>query len=341
MLDTLKTLCALDGVTGTEDSVRNYIRSRVEPYAYFLAEDAMGNLIVEKKGARQTEKRLMLAAHMDEVGIIVTCITDDGYLKFACAGGIDRRVLLGKQVYIGESRIYGVIGNKAIHLVKREERDIIPQIEDMYIDIGAASREEAEKLVQPGDTGAFDNAVYLYGTDMLKAKAIDDRVGCAVLIKLIEQKLPIDCTFVFTVQEEVGTRGVRGAAFRVKPDVALIVEGTTAADIPSVKGMKKICSPGKGVVIPFMDRGTIYDRKLYAMLNELAEEKQIPHQTKSMIAGGTDASAVQRSRSGVRCAGIAAAIRNIHSPASTASVTDCENLYRLAEAFIEKMGVLL
>lgn len=341
MLELLKSLCALDGVTGTEQNVRDYIRERVRPYAERIEEDAIGNLIVYKKGAKSTEKKLMLAAHMDEVGVIITGITDDGYLKFACAGGIDRRVLLGKQVYIGESRVYGVIGNKAIHLVKSEERNKIPKVDDMFIDIGANSRADAEKLVSLGDTGAFDNEVFEYGNRFLKAKAIDDRVGCAVLIKLIEQSLPVDCIFVFTVQEEVGTRGVRGAAFRVKPDVALIVEGTTAADLPSVEGVKKICRSGAGVVIPFMDRGTIYDKKLYRLLNDLADENNIPHQTKTVIAGGTDGSAVQRSRGGVQCAGIAVPVRNIHSPASCANVDDCLNLYKLADAFVTKMGEML
>lgn len=341
MLNTLKTLCALDGVTGTEDKVREYIKGCVEPYADEIITDAMGNLIVFKKGKKNTGKTIMLAAHMDEVGIIVTHITDDGYLKFATAGGIDRRVLIGKEVFIGKDRVYGVIGNKAIHLVKPEERSRIPKVDDMYIDIGVSTKEEALELISLGDTGAFENSVYEYGDGMLKAKAIDDRVGCAVMIDLIKSELPVDCWFAFTVQEEAGTRGAFGAAFRIKPDIALVVEGTTAADLPSVQGMKKICAPKKGVVIPFMDRGTIYDKKLHSFITKLADENNIKWQVKSMIAGGTDAQAIQRSRAGVRAVGIASAIRNIHSPASTASIEDIKAMRELAELFLNNVEAVL
>jgi endoglucanase len=280
----------------------------------------------------------MLCAHMDEVGVIVTGITDDGFLKFDCVGGIDRRVLIGKTVYIGDNGIFGVIGNKAVHLVKKEDRDKIPQLDDMYIDIGAKDKSEALKLVSLGDTGAFDPSVIEFGDGFIKAKALDDRAGCAVLLKLIESELPVDCTFAFTVQEEVGTRGAAIASFRVMPDIALIVENTTAADLPSVPSSKKVCSVGKGVVIPFMDKATIYNRELYNTLTALAEKNNIPWQTKSMVAGGTDAGAVQRSRVGVMTAGIAAPVRNLHSPSDVACVRDLEGMYRLAELFLKEIG---
>ena len=341
MLDTLKTLCALDGVTGNEEKVRDYIKSEISPYADDIRVDAMGNLIAFKKGAKHPEKTVMLAAHMDEVGVIVTSITDDGYLKFACAGGIDRRVLIGKEVWIGENRVYGVIGNKAIHLVKADERAKIPKVDDMFIDIGASSKENAEKLVSLGDTGAFKNTVFEYGDGMLKAKAIDDRVGCAVMIDILKTDLAYDTYFVFTVQEEVGTRGALAASFSVKPDLAIICEGTTAADMPDVKGEKKICTPGKGVVVPFMDRGTIYTRDLHQKIIRLADEIGIRWQTKTMIAGGTDASAIQRSNAGVRVCGIAAAIRNIHTPASTASIDDIMQMRNLVGLLLENAEALL
>lgn len=337
MLETLKTLCSINGVTGEEGAVRDYIRSRIEPFADEIITDPIGNLIVFKKGSKTPKKKIMLTAHMDEVGIIVTDITEDGYLRFACAGGIDRRVLLGKEVYIGKEHIYGVIGNKAIHLVKSDERKRIPKTDEMYIDIGVTAKEYAEKLVMPGDTGAFDPEVREFGEGFFKAKAIDDRVGCAAMIKLIESDLPVDCWFVFTVQEEVGTRGVLGASFRIKPDMALILEGTTAADLPSVSGSKKICSLGKGVVIPFMDRGTIYDKKLREEAIKLADKNGIKWQTKTYIAGGTDASAIQRSCSGVRVVGFAVAIRNIHTPASMASVADFDGMLKLAQLFLAAM----
>ena len=335
MKDTLLKLCSLSGVSGDEGEVREYIKKRVEPYADEITTDAMGNLIVYKKGAKTIDKTILLAAHMDEVGVIVTHITDEGYLKFSCVGGMDRRVLLGKSVYIGRNRVYGIIGLKAIHLTTKEERKSVPKVDSMYIDIGAKSKEEAEKLVSLGDTGAFDPKCFCMGDDLIKAKAVDDRVGCAAMIKLIESDLPLSCTFVFTVQEEVGTRGVFGAAFKVKPDVALVLEGTTAADIAGVKGSKRICSVGGGVVIPYMDRAAIYDRNMYSAITKLADEKGIKWQTKTYIAGGTDGSAIQRSRGGVKVAGLACAVRNIHSPASVLSISDAENMLKLAKEFLQ------
>ena len=338
MLNTLKTLCALNGVSGDEGEVREYIMSRAKAHATELFSDAMGNLIAFKKGKKTPDKKIMLCAHMDEVGVIVTRITDEGFLKFACIGGIDRRVIIGKPVYIGKERVFGLIANRAIHLVKPEDREKAPQVDELYIDIGAKNREEAEKRVARGDTGAFDGQILEFGDGFVKAKAIDDRLGCAVLLHLLESDLPVDCWFAFTTQEEVGMRGAYGAAFKVAPDIALIVEGTTAADLPSVKGEKKVCCVGKGAVIPFMDGATIYDRDLYKMLTQLAEKNDIPWQTKTFISGGTDGAAVQRSRAGVKTAGIAAPIRNLHSPACVGKSSDFDHVLKLAGLFLEEMA---
>ena len=338
MIDTLKTLCMLSGVSGLEDEVRDYILERAMPFADELHTDAMGNLMVFKKGRVHLQQRLMLCAHMDEVGLIITRIEDDGYLRFQFIGGVDRRVVLGKRVFVGKERVPGVIGVKAIHLVSREEEKNVPKVDDLYIDIGAKSKEEAQKSVELGDRGVFDNGVVLFGDGYIKAKAIDDRSGCAVMLKLLEEELPCDTWFTFTVQEEVGTRGAHGAAFRLKPDIALVLEGTTAADLPYVEEGKQICRLGKGPVITFMDRGTIYDKELRATLIRLADENGIAWQTKEQIAGGTDGSAVQRSREGVRTAIIATAVRNIHSPVSVAHTADAENVLKLARLFLQEMG---
>ena len=247
-------------------------------------------------------------------------------------------MLPGKRVFIGPERIPGVVGLKPIHLTDEEERKKLPKMKELYIDIGAADREEAERLVSLGDAAAFDDAVVRFGDGFLKAKAIDDRTGCACLVELIESSLPCDCWFAFTVQEEVGCRGARTAARSIQPDLALILEGTTAADVPSAKGADRICSPGRGVVIPFMDRGAIYDRELYGLLGRLAGENGIPWQTKSRVAGGTDASVIQSSAGGVRTAAVSVAVRNIHSPASVAKISECEDQLRLARLFLEEMA---
>ncbi len=298
----------------------------------------MGNLIVFKRGKKATGNKLMLSAHMDEVGLMITWLEEDGTLRFDTVGGIDRRVLLGKRVWIGDDRIPGVIGSKPIHLTTKEERKSVPKLDDLYIDIGTLTREETAQLVSQGDVAVFDPTCVEFGSGMLKAKAIDDRVGCAVLLKLLEEELPLDCTFVFSVQEEVGTRGAFGSAFSVHPELALVVEGTTASDLPGTPAHQQVCAPGKGPVVAFMDNGTIYDRGLFNLMRDLAEENRIPWQTKHMIAGGTDARTIQRSREGTRVIGIAAAVRNIHTPSSVAAISDIENMLRLARLFLRAVA---
>ena len=338
MLDTLKTLCYLSGVSGLEDEVRDYILERCLPHADSITTDPMGNLIVFKKGAKSTAQKLMVCAHMDEVGLIVTGINDEGYLRFSNVGGIDRRVLIGKKVFVGPERMPGIIGIKPIHMVKGDESSSVPKLDDLYIDIGAADKESAEKHVALGDFCSFDDTVVEFGSDYLKAKAIDDRVGCAAMLKLIESQLPCDVWFVFTVQEELGARGASVGSFSVAPDIALILEGTTATDLPGIEEAKRMCTAGEGVVIPFMDGGAVYDRKLYSILSGLADEAGIKWQTKTRIGGGTDGYAIQRSRSGVHTAALSCAVRNIHSPVCVVKKSECEDLLALAKIFIEKFA---
>ncbi len=336
MLDTMETLCCLDGVSGAEKEIRDYILERVMPIADEIKTDTMGNLIVFKKGAKAPQEKLLLCAHMDEVGLIVTGITAEGYLRFACVGGIDRRVLMGKKVYVGAQRVPGFIGTKAMHLTTPKQRKHIPALREMFIDLGVDSREAAEALVSVGDCAAFDDAVIRFGDGFIKAKAIDDRAGCAVMIKLLEEELSCDCWFAFTVQEEVGCRGAMVAANIVDPDVAIVLEGTTAADFAGVKGDDRVCVLGNGVVIPFMDGGTIYNQALYKQLAALAERNGIAWQTKTRVAGGTDASALQRQGSGTKVAALSVPVRNLHSPACVAKIADCEAQYRLAKLFLEE-----
>jgi putative aminopeptidase FrvX len=338
MLDLIKELCEKSGVSSFEEEIRSCIAEKVRPYADEIRTDTVGNLIVFKKGKKSTGNLLLICAHMDEVGFIVKKIDDKGYLKFAPVGGIDRRVVLGKKVFVGEERVPGIIGLRAYHLVSPEEEKKVPKIEEMYIDIGAAGKEEAAALVFPGDKVVFDSDCVEFGDGMLKAKAIDDRAGCAVMIKLLEQELPLDCTFVFTAQEEVGTRGAFGAAFSVAPKIALVLEGTTAADLPGIKDHKQVAVPGAGPVLGLMDRETIYDRDLFKLLCRLSDQNNIPWQAKRYIAGGTDASAIQRSKEGVRVASISAAIRYLHTPASVACIKDFDRIFLLANKFIEAIA---
>lgn len=338
MIETLKTLCTLSGVSSCEDQVRDYIRRRVESHADSVRTDALGNLIVFKRGAKPTGNKLMLCAHMDEVGLIVKSVTEEGYLKFGCVGGIDRRILLGKRVVVGDKAVPGVIGLKAVHLTTPEDRKKVPKLTDLYVDIGAKDQKEALSQVELGDIGTFVSDAVEFGNGMLKAKAIDDRVGCAVMVKLLEEDLPMDCTFVFSAQEEVGSRGAFGAAFSVTPETALILEGTTSADTPALEPERQVCWPGKGPVLSWMDGGTIYDRGLFELLRSLAEQNGLPWQMKHYLSGGTDGQAIQRTKAGVRVTGISAAVRYLHAPSSVCSISDVEQMLALARLFIRAVA---
>ena len=284
---------------------------------------------------------VLLCAHMDEVGLIVTHVTEEGFLKFDFVGGVDRRVAIGKPVVLGPDRVPGVVGIKAIHLVSRDEEKKVPKTDAFYLDIGARDREEALSRVEPGTYGSFVCTPEEFGEGLFKAKAIDDRVGCAVLLKLLEEDLPMDVVFVFTAQEEVGTRGAFGAAFSVAPETALVLETTTAADLPGVEGHRRVCAPGRGPVISYMDGGTIYDRGLFEDLRRLAEDNGIPWQTKEYIAGGNDARTIQRSRAGVRVAALSAAVRYLHAPASVGSLADFEDMLALTRLFVADQAARL
>ncbi len=336
MLRLLKELCLTDGVSGFETPIRKKIAEKCRPYADDMQVDAMGNLIVFKKGKKHNAPKLMIAAHMDEVGFLITKIEDTGVLRFQEAGGVNPRVALGRRVLIGENRVPGVTGLKAYHLVSKAEEKVTPSIDQMYIDIGAESKEEAAKLVKLGDYVVFDSDFLRFGEGKkrIKAKAIDDRVGCAQMIKLMEKDLPMDVTFVFTVQEEVGLRGAKTAAFNLQPDSALVLEGTPSADMPGVDDAKKVTLVGGGCVLGCVDTGTIYDRKLFDLLRDLADEAGIPWQIKNYIAGGTDASVIQRSRAGVRVANISTPVRMLHAASTVADKDDMENGLKLAEKLI-------
>ena len=328
----LEQLCTLRGISGDEEAVRDFIVEQITPYVECITIDAMGNVIAEKKGIKPAKTKLMLNAHMDEVRMIVTHIDNDGYLKFATVGGIDKRVLCGRRVTVGNG-VSGVIGAKPIHLLNSEEREKSVSINDMYVDIGASSREEAEKVVHLGDSVCFDS---LFDTQnsMIRGRALDDRVGCVILIDMIQSELPYDMTFVFCVQEEVGTRGSRTATYQVQPQAAIVVETTTAADVAGVSNEKHVCSFGKGAVISFMDRGTIYDRAYYDLALDTAREEQLPCQIKQAVAGGNDAGAIHATRDGVRTIAVSLACRYLHSAVGQIAQED----FHSAETLIMKLA---
>ena len=334
MLEILKKLCQVNSVSGN-DAVTGLICDMAKPYATDIYKDNLGNLICFKKGI-DCGKKIMVATHHDEVGFIVKSITSDGFIKFDAVGGIDPRILPSSNVVLEKNDVAGVIGQKAVHLQSDKDRKKAAEISQLYIDIGADTKKDAESLVTKGDYAAFESEYILFGKNRIKAKALDDRAGCAIMIELIKQKLKYDTVFVFTVGEEVGLRGAIPAAFAVKAHVAIIAETTTAADFGQTKGHNRVCGLGNGAVVPFMDGGSYYDKELYNMAGSIAKEKNIKIQTKTCIAGGNDSAALQRSGIGAKVLAVSVPVRNIHTMSTVADMDDIRDCYRLIKELIEK-----
>ena len=326
-LKLLERLCTARGISGSEDAVRTLILNEIKSYATSVEVTALGNIIAFKEGAKRPKTRLMLNAHMDEVGLILTHIMDDGLIKFATVGGIDRRVLCGKAVTIGDG-ISGVIGAKPIHLLEEDEKEKSVPIKDLYIDIGAKDKAEAEQYVTPGDAVCFDS-VFDTAHGMIKSRALDDRAGCAILIGMIQSELEYDMTFVFAVQEEIGLRGSKTAAYIVEPQAAIVVESTTAADIAGVDKENQVCKVGSGAVISFMDRRTIYDKEYYQMAFRAAVKAGVKCQAKQAVAGGNDAGAIHVSRGGVRTIAVSLPCRYLHSAVGMIAQEDFTSAQKL------------
>lgn len=330
----LKDLCLLNGTSGREDAVRNYIIEKINDKCEYSV-DVLGSVIAFKKGKKAPDKKVLVAAHTDEVGFIITDITDDGYLRFAPVGGIDAAVVLGRRVDI--NGIKGVVGAKAVHLLSDDEKKNEPAFDKLAIDIGAADKAEAEKAVSLGDCAYFASDYCEFGDGFIKSKALDDRIGCMLMIELINSDLEYDTYFCFNVQEEVGLRGSGCSAYAVKPDVAVILESTTAADIDGVTGGDKCCVLGKGPVVSFMDGRTIYDKQIFDLAFEVAKENNIKIQTKTKIAGGNDAGAIQKSGAGCRVAAVSLPCRYIHSGSSVVKIGDIEETRRFLPLFLSKL----
>ena len=332
MRNLLSALCSISAVSGREEVLRDYILSEVKDYAECKV-DRSGNLICFKKGLKPADRKIMVDAHMDEVGIIATAITSDGFVKFSTVGGILPAVMLGRRV-VFENGIIGVVGVKPVHLASAEEKKKYPEEDSLYIDIGADSKEDAEKLIALGDTAVFDGDFRDLGGSTLISRAIDDRAGVAVLIKLLKEQSEHDFYATFTVQEEVGCRGAKTAAFSLAPDGAIVLEATTAADLHGVDEDKRVCVLGNGPAVSFMDRSTLYDRKLYSA----AISCGVKCQTKAAVAGGNNSGAIHLSRAGIPTIAISAPCRYIHSPSCVADIKDIEGMYTLAKEMLSKMA---
>lgn len=330
----LKELCTINSTSGDESKIREFIISKIRDYCDFHT-DNLGSIIAFKKGVKTPAKKVMICAHMDEVGFIITNISDDGYLEFSPVGGINPNVVAGRILDI--NAIKGVVGLKPIHLQSSDEKSTVPSFKNLKIDIGAKSREEAEKYVSLGDYCYFSCGYEKIGNGYIKSKALDDRIGCMLMIEMIKSELEYDTYFCFNVQEEVGLRGATCTSYSVNPDVAVVLESTTAADLCAVTGGNRVCVLGNGPVISFMDGRTVYDRDLYVLAMKTAKEKNLTVQTKTAIAGGNDAGAIQTSAGGAKVLAVSLPCRYIHSGASVVKESDIELTRKFLKELVPKL----
>lgn len=337
LLRQMEELTQLRGISGSEDAVREYLIGKIEGHCDSYEVDNMGNLIVHKKGREPGAKKVLFSAHMDEVGFIVTHITKEGMLHFETVGGILPAVIAGRPVLVGKDAIPGVIGTRPVHLITEEERKEYAKVEDMRIDIGAKDNEEAEKLVRLGDQATFTGPWKELGPDSILARAIDDRAGCALLLELMRQELPYDCTFAFVVQEETGCAGSKAVAFTQRPDIAVAVESTTAGDLPTAPEGRQVCRMKAGPVISFMDKGTIYPWELYQKAVKIAEGAGIPWQTKEGVFGGNDARSYASAAGGAKVLAVSLPVRYLHSANTLVDRGDIENTRKLLDLLAREL----
>lgn len=336
----LKKLTSAFGPSGCEDEVRDIILKEIEPFCDSITVDGIGNIIAFKKG-KSSEKKFLADAHLDEVGLLIKGITEDGYLKFEQIGGIDDRILLGKRVICGEKRACGVIGLKVMHLTTADEgKTVVPQ-KDMYIDIGASSKEEAQKLVDVGDYVCFDSDYVEYGDGFIKANALDDRVGCAILIEMLKNSKPAyDFYAAFTVQEEIGHRGAEVAARAVMPDFALALEATICADCEGVPEHLRVTTAGEGAVFSLMEYSSVANSEMLDFAKKVALEEKIPYQFKKTGSGGNNAGTYQVAGCGAATLAMAVPCRYLHSPTCVINKMDYEAAKSLAVKICERIDEL-
>lgn len=333
----LKELSEAFGVSGNEDRVRAVVLDAVRDHVDEIEVDALGNVLTLKRGTGDDHMRVMLAAHMDEVGLMVVGHDDDGFLKVETVGGIDPRLLPGSFLQVGDERMTGVIGIKPIHLTEDNEMDKITETKNLVVDIGAKGKSEAQKLAPLGTYATFATQFRELGPTA-SGKAFDDRAGCAVLVELLRGKpFDFDLHAAFTVQEEVGLRGAQTAAYAIEPDCAFALEGTIADDIPKEKDVSPTTELGKGPAITLMDHSFIADRRLLRLLTDTGDELDIPYQFKQPGIGGTDAGAIHLIREGTPSATVAVPSRYIHSPVALLSLDDFQNTVRLMRESLSRL----
>lgn len=342
-VELIEALSSAFGPSGCEDAVASLILEQTADLGITPRTDRLGNVCFCLGGGKN-KKKIMLSAHMDEVGFMVTEVTDKGYLKFSNVGGISPEVTAGRHVTVGDEKtqINGVIASKAVHHKTAEDRLKPEKREKLVIDIGAKDEKQAKEFADIGTFAAFAPNFSLFGKNnrMMHSKALDDRFGCALLIELlrklkeIENELPLEVHICFTTREEVGISGATVAANVIRPDYAVVLETTAVADLSDVEESRRVATVGEGGTLSLMDRSTIYDRTLIDIALSVAKENNIKVQVKKFVSGGNDAGHIHKSGTGVRALALSAPTRYLHSPNCVASLDDYEAMLELLYKFI-------
>lgn len=335
-LKLLEKLCNVIAVSGDEGEVRKLVMEEIKPYADEVKVDALGNLLATRHGRARSEKRtrVMLDAHMDEVGMMIVADEGEGIFRFETVGGIDVRHLLGKQVYVGKERTPGVIGGKPVHLMEAGEYTRKVPVDGLRIDLGLAGKAKV------GDRAGFATKFRRVGPSIM-SKAIDDRIGVATVIELLKHApANVDICAAFTVQEEIGLRGAKVAAQYFNPNMAIAIDSTPANDLPSHEGDENISyntKLGFGPAIYIADGSTLHDPRLVRFLSEVGDAENIPYQFRQPGGGGTDSAAIQKSLAGIPTVSVSVPHRYTHSPISISRVDDWKNTLNLLHAALKKI----
>lgn len=339
MKELLKKLSEANGVSGSEKEVRKIILKEIKGHCDTVRVDALGNIIATKNGKKPS---VMLTAHTDEIGLVVKFIDAKGYLKFAKVGGIDDRTLVNRRIVIhGKEKVTGVIGARPPHLLEEEEKKKITSHKEMFIDIGAGTKKQAERMVSLGDFATFDTEFKELGNGLVTGKALDDRTGVAVLIRMLQRiKSKNEINVVFTVQEEVGLKGARTSAYSIEPDIAIAVDVGFAGDNPGVKEEEAPAKLGEGPALVFLEssgRGAISSRMLVKWMKDTAKESRLPLQFVISEAGMTDAAILNLNKSGVHALSFSIPSRYMHSPVEVVNLKDLENSVELLVNALKKV----
>ena len=340
-MNLFKKLCETPGISGFEERIQKVIKEELEKITDEVTIDKLGNVIGIKKAkklsGKPAPKKVMIAAHMDEIGFMVSFIDKEGFIRFVPVGGFDPKTLVAQRVVVhGTKDIGGVIGSKPIHILSEEERKKPTKIKDLFIDVGL-KKDEVSKIVKAGDFVTLDRNFKELNDKIITAKAFDDRVGVYVMIETLKRikDCYVDIYAVATVQEEVGLRGAIVSSFSVEPDVGIALDVTIASDIPGTKEEEVATTLGEGTAISLMDSHTISNKKLVDFLRKIAEENKIKYQTDILLGGGTDAGAIQRSKSGVPACTLSIPTRYVHSVVEMCHKEDIENSIKLMSKFLE------